>query len=379
MRGRRLPRRLAGRAIAVRVSAALAAASVYRLGRAPRLLAQSLPPMATAAPTTVLDAARMTTIMTAQVIARFGGNDADVRNAIGLRTSNAWKGVDGAWYLAAQGAILQRIGQRPINIWNTLDQMHEHGYDPQLDAGSFGARVPPLEDWLDGSEGNFALAFRRRIEHFQVPAQVVEFVNALRASGFETGALTARGYGPFVAYRLQRMAVQVWKDSSLPRRVQRVLAGDAAKRAGLVPRVAYLPGDVPVAWVPSAAWDAAPGLALADLLRRTRSLSTTARVVGGVNNTVETVASPNARYIVSTNSAGQNQLMTFVGQEGTIHGFRRRRLYWVALTIDEWPGGILPQTALENFENFGWAGASKINWCTYSRRFRSFPSTMPFA
>lgn len=35
-------------------------------------------------------------------------------------------------------------------------------------------------------------------------------------------------------------------------------------------------------------------------------------------------------------------------------------MYWVALTIDEWPNGIFPQTTLENSGTFGWAGAWRL-------------------
>jgi hypothetical protein len=58
---------------------------------------------------------------------------------------------------------------------------------------------------------------------------------------FETGAFTSKGkdYGPYIVYRLQRMAAQVWKNSGL---IQRILVGDAYKAAALIPKYALLPG-----------------------------------------------------------------------------------------------------------------------------------------
>lgn len=136
--------------------------------------------------------------------------------------------------MAYQGAILQlepKSGK--INLWNTLDQMHDLGLDARLDNGSLGVTIPPYEDFNDGSNGDLNRAFRNRLERFGIPSNIAAWVNNFREK-FETGVFTSGGkkYGPYTVYRLQRMAVQVWENGS----IQRILVGDAAKNAGLIPQ-----------------------------------------------------------------------------------------------------------------------------------------------
>ncbi|MBI4078782.1 MAG: hypothetical protein HY429_00570 [Candidatus Levybacteria bacterium] len=176
--------------------------------------------------------------MTRQFVAdaqSFGGAD-----ALGYRISNAWKGADGFWYCGFQGGILQRQGEQ-TNVWNTLDEMHNLGLDNALDNGSLGVTVPPHVDFDDKAFGDLPRAFAVRVEKFQVPQQILDFVQNLRKI-FETGTFTSPGknYGPYIVWRTQRMAFQFWTDGPNKGLIQRILVGDAAKNAGLIPQEAQL-------------------------------------------------------------------------------------------------------------------------------------------
>lgn len=160
-------------------------------------------------------------------------------DAIGYRISNGWISADGFGYMAYQGAILQYDqNSGRVNLWNTLDQMHAMGLDAKLDDGRLGVTIPPHTDFNDGSNGDLDLAFRNRIIHFGIPNNVIAWVNNFR-SMFETGAYTSPGkdYGAYKVFRLQRLAVQVWKDGL----IQRILVGEAYKNAGLIPQDVLLP------------------------------------------------------------------------------------------------------------------------------------------
>ncbi|MCL4353051.1 hypothetical protein M1615_01100 [Patescibacteria group bacterium] len=180
----------------------------------------------------------MTSLMKAYAYEKLGAP-----GTTGYRVSDAWKGKDGFWYQAYQGAILQTPDKNtPPVLWNPLDQMHEYGLDPMLDNGSLGVTIPPMEDFNDGvPPGHTQESFDIRVQHFNVPPNIVSFVENLRKT-FETGVFTSHGkdYGPYVVWRTERMAFQLWKVDSPASGakagdIERILAGDAAKKAGLVP------------------------------------------------------------------------------------------------------------------------------------------------
>lgn len=185
-----------------------------------------------------IPAARAEVLTDSNSVLEAFGNSLSVE-AIGYQISKAWN-QDGFAYIAYQGAILQldkNTGQ--VNLWNTLDQMHSPlNLDEKLDNNTLGVTVPPLEDFEDGTNGDLNLAFQRRIEYFGVEPRVVDWVNRFRQQ-FETGVFTSHGkdYGSYIVYRLQRIAVQVWKDSG---QIERILVGDAYKAAGLIPQAALL-------------------------------------------------------------------------------------------------------------------------------------------
>ncbi|TSC89438.1 MAG: hypothetical protein G01um10145_595 [Microgenomates group bacterium Gr01-1014_5] len=158
----------------------------------------------------------------------------------GYRVTNAWKAPDGFNMLGYQGLMVQEeptTGE--VRLWNTLDEMNKAGLDAKLDNGSLGVTVPPYEQVDDKSGGNLEIAFRNRVDIFGVPSDVVEFANSYRRSGLEVGVFTSKGkdYGGYKVWRMQRIAVQRWEKDGL---IQRILVGDAAKAAGLVPRDAQL-------------------------------------------------------------------------------------------------------------------------------------------
>lgn len=154
--------------------------------------------------------------------------------ALGGRTTETWDPQDGFQYMAFQRAILQRDPRSgDIRLWNTLDEMHNRGMNARLDNGSLGVTIPPQVDMDDRSGGSLDVAFANRVKAFEVPSDILGYVNNFRGS-FETGVFTSPGkdYGSYEVWRLQRMAVMRWKDSGL---IQGILAGDAAKAAGIVP------------------------------------------------------------------------------------------------------------------------------------------------
>lgn len=159
---------------------------------------------------------------------------------LAYRVTNAWKGVDGFNYLGYQGVILQELPTtEEVRLWNTLDEMYKKGFDASLDNGSLGVTIPPYEQVDDKSGGNLEIAIANRISIFGVPSEVVAFANEYRDSGLEPGVFTSSGKrypGGYRVWRLQRIAIQMWDDG----RTQRILAGDAAKKAGIVPKEAQL-------------------------------------------------------------------------------------------------------------------------------------------
>lgn len=158
---------------------------------------------------------------------------------LGYRVTNAWKASDGFNMLGYQGVLLQEDPTSgDVRLWNTLDEMNKAGLDTQLDNGSLEVTIPPYQQVDDKSGGDLEVAFKNRVAIFGVPADVVGFANSYRRSGLEVGVFTSPGksYGDYEVWRMQRIAVQRWKDG----RIQRILAGDAAKKAGIVPQAAQL-------------------------------------------------------------------------------------------------------------------------------------------
>lgn len=202
-------------------------------------------PVAKAAPVTAETKARPSdlpeiTQFLIQESAKFGVNN------IGYRVSNAWLGDDGWYYAAWQGAILQTDLRGTTQLWNTLSEMHDREMDPKLDNGAYGVTVPPQENFIDGANGDIDKAFDIRTKHFGVPEAIDVYAREMRES-FEIGTPTsgAKIY-PDVhtpAYRVvryQRVAVQEWLTGKNKGLVQRILVGDAAKTAGIVPKEVWL-------------------------------------------------------------------------------------------------------------------------------------------
>lgn len=158
---------------------------------------------------------------------KFGGI-----NTLGARISNAFPMSDGI-YIAFQGGILQKAGDT-IQPWNTLDEMHNQGFDADLANGNLGVKIPP-KDAFDDHANNIEGARIVRYNHFGVPPQMIEHLKQLKDNGFDVGVCTAPGenFGSYTEWRFQRMAYKQWNDG----KIERELIGDAVKQTGkLIPK-----------------------------------------------------------------------------------------------------------------------------------------------
>src|SRR3989338_204529 len=168
---------------------------------------------------------------------------------LGLQISNAYQAADGFGYIWFQrGAIQFKTngnGEFEIKprLWNTLEEMHKAGFDSLLEnqGAPLGVTIPRQEEFDDKSNGDLTLAFKNRIEHFQIPPHIDAFVQNIRKT-FETSAYSSKGktYGPYTVYRTHRIAVQEWTGGPNKGLIQLILVGDAAKKAGFIPQEVQL-------------------------------------------------------------------------------------------------------------------------------------------
>lgn len=161
--------------------------------------------------------------------------DAETRiNALGYRISNAWVGLDNFRYISFQRAIIQKGTDNRLYLWNTLDNMSDFGMDAALDNGTFGVTIPSKRQFQDKAttlEGIFS----ERAALLSMPADVLDFAQQTRKA-LEIGVPTGyKNYGPYEVWRLQRLAIMKWNAGENKDAIQGILAGDAAKSAGLIP------------------------------------------------------------------------------------------------------------------------------------------------
>src|SRR3989344_582950 len=162
---------------------------------------------------------------------------------VGYRISNTFTLNDGFYYLVYQGLVFQRVRETgEIRPWNTLDVLHDRGYDAFLDDYvKSGVTIPAHVDINDNSNGNLETAFNNRIKVFGVNPKIEAFARALRAKA-EIGVPTSptKDYGSYTVTRFQRVAIQEWTDGQQKGLIQRILTGEAFLRTGMVPRPALL-------------------------------------------------------------------------------------------------------------------------------------------
>jgi len=162
---------------------------------------------------------------------------------VGYRLSNAFTLGDGFDYMVNQGIVFQRVRDTgEIRPWNTLDVLHDRGYDAFLDDYiKSGVTIPAHVDIDDNSGGNLEKAFNNRVQTFGVKPRVEAFARALRTKA-EIGVPTSptKNYGSYEVTRFQRIAVQEWLEGPQKGLIQRILAGSAFARTGLVPKEALL-------------------------------------------------------------------------------------------------------------------------------------------
>lgn len=116
-----------------------------------------------------------------------------------------------------------------------LEKMHADGLDNKLANGELGVIVPEKKDLNDGST-NLKEAKAIRENKLKTPSY---FRNYLKSQKAELGAPTSPvlDSGPFQTLRLQGAAIQYWKDTG---KFEHVLIGDAAAKAGIIPKDALL-------------------------------------------------------------------------------------------------------------------------------------------
>ena len=171
---------------------------------------------------------------------RLGGVD-----ALGYPSSGRFQ-LDGFTYQAAQGALLQwrpELGRAVLA--NTFEMLQDAGKDGWL---SEAKGIPaPIAD--DGSGGDWERAKAARLSWLTNDAIKAKYLSAgsveraIELYGLPMSKPEKRG--PFVVQRFQRIAFQLWVEDvpGMPARgsVVRVLGGDLAKEAGLVPASAAQP------------------------------------------------------------------------------------------------------------------------------------------
>ncbi|MBI2940787.1 MAG: hypothetical protein HYY04_10155 [Chloroflexi bacterium] len=159
-------------------------------------------------------------------------------------------------YQVTQAALLQWNPEtRQVELANVFEMLEQAERDPWL--LSLGI-PPPIRD--DGSNGDFARAVATRLGWLTDPAIAAAYQGPTAAldlaiARYGLPSSQPQRFGPFVAQRFQRAALQHWVETvpgmPPPGTVVPVLAGDLLKQAGLVPADAAIP--VPVVLAETAA------------------------------------------------------------------------------------------------------------------------------
>lgn len=166
----------------------------------------------------------------------------------------------GFTYQAVQGALLQwRPDLNKAILANTFEQFTAAGLDNVL----LQERQIPLPNTDDGSNGHYQQAVTTRLSWLTDPGIAQRFYAnpnpAVVKTWSQDDAIQRYGlpmsqpevFGPFVSQRFQRITFQRWTEQvpgmPAPGTVVRVLGGDLAKEAGLVPLSAQTPEAPPSA------------------------------------------------------------------------------------------------------------------------------------
>jgi hypothetical protein len=173
-----------------------------------------------------------------------------ISGGLGQRITKDFLGKDGFTkvYFQRGGYQFDQSGNKyHINI---LDEMHNLGLDSRLADGSLGVLVPPQVDYQDKSLETHD-KFKERVEFFNITPPITEKAESFKKEGYDPGLPTSpvtkfidnSGNGHEIA-RFQRVAFAIDIRTG---EVTVVLAGDAAKKAGVIPVDAQLdqPTDDP--------------------------------------------------------------------------------------------------------------------------------------
>ena len=176
--------------------------------------------------------------------------------ALGYPASGRWLAADGFVYQATQGALLQWRPERAAAVLaNTFELLQQAGLDEWL----YSAKSVPRPIIDDASGGDFTRAREVRLAWLTQPDIRAYYLRdpATGRPWSEDAAIERYGlpmslperFGPFVSQRFQRVTLQLWLDTvpgmPAPGTVVRVLAGDLAKEAGLIPAEAMRPQPPP--------------------------------------------------------------------------------------------------------------------------------------
>ena len=165
-------------------------------------------------------------------------------NSLGYPASRRFE-QSGFIYLITQGALLQYNPQlQDVFLANTFEILEKAGLNDLL----YGRGIP-MSIVDDGSNGDFEVAKQTRLSWLTHDAIKRHYLGA----GGEKAAIRLYGlpmskpqaFGPFIAQRFQRIALQYWTESvpGIARKgdVTTVLGGDLLKEFNLLPLEAKLP------------------------------------------------------------------------------------------------------------------------------------------
>ncbi len=149
---------------------------------------------------------------------------------------------DGFICQATQRAILQwdPVAKR-VQLVNTLDLLSDRGHDAWLTAEAF---IPAPGGLPPDPKGEFQTIFERRLAQLSSAQPISDFYrsNKLSLKLYGAPVSTPQRIGDFVAVRFQR---NVLYHRAGDEQVIAGLAGDLAKRAGLIPKTAAQPQSPP--------------------------------------------------------------------------------------------------------------------------------------